>query len=283
MSVASQSFVTTAKSAELTMTEYSVLASLVLFLYDHAITFDAEVMNIWSGPRTLGKLLFLWTRYFGLSSLIVEVIGTFHGSLSNKVCSAFLWWEVVSILIANVYAVYNRQKHLLYGMASFRLITAVATLVIQVFYVPAGVGLPPVHNLTGCFIPSGSRNLAVSFVPSLANAVVLCLFMLYKQWDRHRNDIGSSQLKFLVQDSLIYFFCTLAVHLTNLLMFYMAPLGLAAMAIGWEFAIPCTMGCRLLLNMLNHYGSVQQTILLQSRHKLPVVRPAHAESISQGC
>ncbi|KAF8508961.1 hypothetical protein JB92DRAFT_559756 [Gautieria morchelliformis] len=275
MSVAPQSWAAMAKS-DLILTEYSVLASLVLFLYDHAITFDAEVMNIWRGPRILGKLLFLWTRSFGLSSLIIEITVTFHGSLSNKVCTAFLWWEAVSILIANVsvdiillarvYAAYNRNKQLLYGMVGLQLTTAVATLVIQVFYVPAGVGLPSVDNLTGCFAPSAPRNLAASLVPSLANEVVLCLFMIYKQWDGYRNGFGSSQLKLLVQDSIIYCFCILAVHLTNLLVFYLAPRGLVLIAIGWEFAIPCTMGCRLLLNMLNHYGSAsgQRTILLQS-------------------
>ncbi|KAF8510093.1 hypothetical protein JB92DRAFT_462188 [Gautieria morchelliformis] len=276
MSVPPQSFVTMEKS-DLTLTEYSALASLVVLLYDHAITFDAEVMNIWWGPRTLGKLLFLWTRYSGLSSLIIVVTVTFHGSLSNKVCSVFFWWEAVSILIVvvsvdiilltRVYAVYNRNRQLLYGMAAFRLITAVATLVIEVFYIRAGVGLPSVHNLTGCFVPSLSRNLGACFVPSLANAVVLCLLMLYKQWDRYRNEIASSQLKLLVQDSIIYFFCILAVHLTNLLVFYMAPLGLALVALGWEFAIPCIMGCRLLLNLFNHFGSAsgQHTSLPQSR------------------
>ncbi|KAF8510092.1 hypothetical protein JB92DRAFT_2942173, partial [Gautieria morchelliformis] len=270
MSVASKSFVIMAKS-DLTLAEYSALASLMVLLYDHAITFDAEVMNIWRGPRTFGKLLFLWNRYFGLSSLIIQVTVTFHGSLPNKFCSAYFWLEAVScvliaivsvdseyiILLIRVYAVYNRNKQLLYGMVGFQLITTAVTIVLFVFYMSAGVGLPLVHNLTGCFIPSASRNLAASFVPSLANAVVLCLFMLYKLWDRCRNEIASSQLKRLVQDSLIYFFCILAVHLMNLLAFYLAPRNVLLMPIGLEFAIPCTMGCRLLLNMFNHYGSAR--------------------------
>ncbi|KAF8504083.1 hypothetical protein JB92DRAFT_2969262 [Gautieria morchelliformis] len=220
MSVVPQSFVTTAK-LDITLTEYSALASLVVLLYDHAITFDAEVLNIWRGPRTLGKLLFLWTRYFGLSSLIIEVTVTFHASLPNKFCSAFFWLESVSVLIAivsvdiillaRVYAVYNRNKQLLYGMVGFLLITTAVTMVLFGFYISPGVGLPSVDNLTGCAGPSASRNLAACFVPSLANAVVLCLFMIYKQWDRYRNEIGSSQLKRLVQDSILYFFWSILV------------------------------------------------------------------------
>ncbi|KAF8508950.1 hypothetical protein JB92DRAFT_2949947 [Gautieria morchelliformis] len=85
MPVAPQSFVTVAKSElALQVTQYSALASLVLFLYDHAITLDAEVMSIWRGPRTLGKLLFLWTRYFGLSLLIIVVTGAVSSTLHIK-------------------------------------------------------------------------------------------------------------------------------------------------------------------------------------------------------
>ncbi|KAF8508951.1 hypothetical protein JB92DRAFT_2949936 [Gautieria morchelliformis] len=168
--------------------------------------------------------------------------------------------------VSQVYAVYNRQKQLLYGMVGLQLIAAAATIVIQVVFYTTGMGLYSVDNLTGCFNPSASRNLGACFVPPLAHEVVLCLLMLYKLWDRYRNEIGSSQLKRLVQDSIIYFFCVLAVHLTNLLVFYLAPRGLVLIAIGLEFAIPCTMGCRLLLNMFNHYGSAngQDTTSLQS-------------------
>ncbi|KAF8475419.1 hypothetical protein JB92DRAFT_3051604, partial [Gautieria morchelliformis] len=135
-------------------------------------------------------------------------------------------------------------------MVGFQLITAAATIVLYVFYVPAGVGLPSVYHLTGCASPSASRNSAAACLfPPLANDVVLCLLMLYKQWDTYRNEIGSSQLKRLVEDSI------LAVYLMNLLVFYLAPRGLVLMAIGWEFAIPCTMGCHLLLNLFDHYDS----------------------------
>ncbi|KAF8510089.1 hypothetical protein JB92DRAFT_2942128 [Gautieria morchelliformis] len=152
-------------------------------------------------------------------------------------------------------------------MVGFQLITTAVTIVLFVLYMSAGVGLPSVDNLTGCYSPSESRNLAACFDPSLADEVVLCLLMLYKQWDRYRNECGSSQLKRLVQDSIIYFFCTVAVHLTRLLVLYLDCRGPVLMAIEWEFAIPCTMGCCLLLNIFNHYGSAsgQDTTLPQSR------------------
>ncbi|KAF8503123.1 hypothetical protein JB92DRAFT_813420 [Gautieria morchelliformis] len=66
---------------------YSLVASLAFLLYDHTITFDAEVMDIWYRPRSLGTALFIWGHFL---------------SLSRTTCRAFLWWEAVSALALNV-------------------------------------------------------------------------------------------------------------------------------------------------------------------------------------
>ncbi|KAF8529800.1 hypothetical protein JB92DRAFT_2859737, partial [Gautieria morchelliformis] len=49
-------------------TKYSTVASLALLVYDHAITFDAEVVNVWNRPGSFGKILFIWvsTHYLRL-------------------------------------------------------------------------------------------------------------------------------------------------------------------------------------------------------------------------
>ncbi|KAF8511708.1 hypothetical protein JB92DRAFT_2932542 [Gautieria morchelliformis] len=64
--------------ASLTPTKYSWLASLAFLVYDHALTFDAEVANIWSRPSSFSGILFIWTRYFGLASLTVAVTGAYY-------------------------------------------------------------------------------------------------------------------------------------------------------------------------------------------------------------
>ncbi|KAF8512000.1 hypothetical protein JB92DRAFT_2931127, partial [Gautieria morchelliformis] len=273
MSIAPQSFIT--------ITEYSALASLVLFLYDHAITFDAEVSHeIWSGPRTWGKLLFLWVNsLFRLSSLIIEVqVLMFHGSLSNK---CFFWWEAVSyhiianvsvdsehwdVIVSQVYAVIIAKNNSYYGLA-LRLITTAVSIVVEVLT----RGITSRSQLDWLLQSFGVEKFRGFFHSFLANELVLCFLMLYKQRDRYRNEFGSSQLSS----------STLAVHLTNLLVFYLAPRSLALVAIGWEFAIPCTMGCRLLLNVLNHYGSGEHTILLQSRQNASyLLSDVHMQSLS---
>ncbi|KAF8487794.1 hypothetical protein JB92DRAFT_3020412, partial [Gautieria morchelliformis] len=257
-----------------TPTKYSTVASLALLVYDHAITFDAE--NVWNRPGgPFGKILFIWTRYFGLSSLIVAVTILFHGSLSNKVsifiypfsCSGFFWWEAISmaVLIVSVYAVYNNNKTLVYSLAGVCLVTLVVTGVIWALYLPPGLGFPPIAGLTGCYAPTTPTLFGLSFVPSSVTEIILCSCMLYKAWKTYKYNHGSPFLKVLVEDRSAFIVFIFAVLLTNTLLFFVAPRGLVEIALGWEYAIPCTMGSRLFLSMFEQ-AFRQQTITDQSRH-----------------
>ncbi|KAF8464351.1 hypothetical protein JB92DRAFT_3064508 [Gautieria morchelliformis] len=250
-------------------TKCSEVASFAFFLYDHAITFDAEVRYIWKAQLSLGKILFIWTRYLGLLSLILEITVLFHESLSDKFCHGFVWWEAVSmlvlnisvevILLARVYAVYDFNRKIIYGLAGIRCCTAAATVALWVFYLPVGIGLPPVDGFTGCSSPTTSILFGFGFLPTMLDEVILCLCMLYRLWTAYRAEYGSPLLKQLAQDSILYFSSTFAVQLTNSLIFFLAPRLLVRTALAWEYAIPCAMGCRLLLSMYHHYGVGQHT------------------------
>ncbi|KAF8532596.1 hypothetical protein JB92DRAFT_2841725, partial [Gautieria morchelliformis] len=259
-----------------TPTKYSTVASLALLVYDHAITFDAEVVNVWNRPGgSFGKILFIWTRYFGLSSLIVEVTILFHGSLSNKVsifiypfsCSGFLWWEAISITVLNVsvYAVYNNNKRLLCVLVGLCLMSPVVVGVICALYLPPALGFPPIAGLTGCYAPTISTLFGFSFVPSSVSEIALCSCMLYKAWITYKYHYGSPLLKVLVEDRSAFIVFIFAVRLTNILVLFIAPRSLVEIALGWDYAVPCAMGSRLLLGMFEQ-AFRQQTTTDQSRH-----------------
>ncbi|KAF8509613.1 hypothetical protein JB92DRAFT_2945005 [Gautieria morchelliformis] len=260
MSLSGPSLVTALESTE-TPTKYSTVASLAFLVYDHAITFDAEVANVWNRPGSFGKILFIWV--------------SFHGSLSSKVCSGFFWWEAISItvlnvsveviLMARVYAVYNNNKRLIYGVAGVRLVTFVVIVVIWALYPPPGLGFPPIDGLTGCYAPTTSTLFGLCFVQSGVTEIVLCACMLYKAWITYKYNYGSPLLKVLVVDSVLYFASIFAALLTNTLLFFIAPRGLVLIALGWEYAIACTMGSRLLLSMFEQ-TSRQQMLTDQSYH-----------------
>ncbi|KAF8487788.1 hypothetical protein JB92DRAFT_3020340, partial [Gautieria morchelliformis] len=253
--------------------KYSTVASLALLVYDHVDVCHDQVVSVWNRPRgSFGKILFIWTRYFGLSSLIVAVTILFHG------CGGFFWWEAISVtvLIVSVYAVYNNNKRLVYGLAGVCLVTLVVVGVIWALYLLPGEitsfyilphishclsrrGSSPIDGLTGCYAPTTSTLFGLSFAASAVTEIVLCSCMLYKAWITYKYNYGSPLLKVLVEESIF------AALLTNTLLFFVAPQGLVLMAVGWEYAVACTMGSRLLLSMFEQ-ASREQMLTDQSRH-----------------
>ncbi|KAF8529799.1 hypothetical protein JB92DRAFT_2859727, partial [Gautieria morchelliformis] len=167
--------------------------------------------------------------------------------------------------LARVYAVYNANKRLIYGVAGVRLVALVGTGVIWALYLPPGLGLPPIDGLTGCYAPTTPAFFVFSFIQSSVTEIVLCFCMLYKAWITYKSNYGSPLLKLLIEDSVLYFASIFAVLLTNSLVFFIAPRGLVLIALGWEYAIPCTMGSRLLLSMFEQ-AFKQRTLTDQSRH-----------------
>ncbi|KAF8483190.1 hypothetical protein JB92DRAFT_3101739 [Gautieria morchelliformis] len=298
MSFDPQSIVTALESrkSELTPTKYSWVASLTFMLYDHVTTLDVEVVNVWNRPRSLSKSLFIWTRYFGLASLIMAVTVSFHGSLSNKVCiflgitaiysllnfifsSALFtlggWlyplalkvkeYLIKAILLIRVYAVYNRNKYILCGLAGLLLLTIITTIILWVFYQPPALGLPPIDGMTGCIVPTTSIFFGLSFIPAMLNEVILCFFMLYQAWITYKVEYGSQLLKILIQGSVLYFSSIFVLLLTNCLVLFFAPRSLMLIGVGWMYAVPSTMGSRLLLSMLQQ-ASREHTSAFQSDH-----------------
>ncbi|KAF8503129.1 hypothetical protein JB92DRAFT_2971538 [Gautieria morchelliformis] len=60
MAVNPQTVATVVES--LTITKYSWVASLAFLLYDHVITLDVEVVNVWNRPRSLSGCPYISPR-----------------------------------------------------------------------------------------------------------------------------------------------------------------------------------------------------------------------------
>ncbi|KAF8461662.1 hypothetical protein JB92DRAFT_3071259 [Gautieria morchelliformis] len=196
MSLAPQSIVTALQA--LTPTKYSWVASLCLILYDHLITLDLEVEHVWNRPRSLSRPnIFTWNNLIN------------HRRLATSDMPHSLWRS-------QVYAVYNRNKHILYGVVGFRVLMTAATVILWVFYIPSGLGPPPIDGITGCLSPTTSRLFAYSFLPTMSNEVILCLFMLYKAWLTYKYNYGSLLLEALIQDRSASLLSSLIISLAAL-------------------------------------------------------------------
>ena len=66
-----------------------------------------------------------------------------------------------------------------------------------------GRGLPPVFNLTGCYILAMPKLFGVSQFSVIVAEANLCICMLYKAWIIYKSEFGSPFLKLLIYDRLV--------------------------------------------------------------------------------
>ncbi|KAF8584426.1 hypothetical protein K439DRAFT_1145005 [Ramaria rubella] len=202
----------------LTATKYSGVASLAALIYDHVINFDLEVNYVWTRQWSFGKALFVLSRYFGLFTLIPYVVVSFLGSLSDNLPGVCCTDQHSTVTIVT---------------SGFCIASAIGFFLVFHFGLPKAVAFPP--PLTGCSIMNVPKFYALAWGFPLISETVQCVFMLHKAWRLFKERRNLRLMNLIIRDSVIS--CLAAPDI------YME------FALGWGFAIPCTMGARLLLNM----------------------------------
>jgi len=240
-------------------TKASVFASVAFLWYDYLITLDSEIEFIWTRRWSLEKLLFIFNRYFGLCTLLLNTIIEYSTLFPTMhFCESLSWFrgamELTAIinaqivLQARIYEVYNRSKKLLFIMAGLSVPKLIATLLILGVGMPDGVFEQPIRGLAGCWTPNRSHLYFLCMVPTLLFESFLGLLMLYQTWIAYKDE-NRSLLKELLHDSSMYFLPVYATVLINCLIWALAPDIIGEVASGWLVAVPCVLGSHLLLNM----------------------------------
>ncbi|KAF8509671.1 hypothetical protein JB92DRAFT_2944614 [Gautieria morchelliformis] len=240
-------------------TKYGAVAALAMLTYDYAITFDDEFEFVWKRRWSLGKILFIFHRYFGLLSLLSVVMGAVF--MHGPVCNGLIWWTITSeviaivtaeiILILRIYAVYNCSRRLLLVMIVF-LVAAIASsswLAISTLSTSDQashdnpIAQMKVSRTIGCR-PNGTTPPHAFFfwIPFLIFETFLVALMLCKCWRVYRIEGGSRLLHLIIRDSMFI------ALLANCILWGIPSLD-PGTASGWAIAMPCAVCCRLLLNM----------------------------------
>jgi len=202
-------------------------------------------------------MLPLQNRYFALSTQFLDAIVILNGSLTDKFCKGWMWWNVLSavvvhmstemILVACIYAVYECNPKILTLMIALCFAEGLSVMIIAGFRLPVGMTLQP-QGLSGCWVTGIPAFSFFLWVPSVLLETILFLFMLYKAWRTYKEDWKSPLLNLIIRDSVLYFLTIFVVLLVNCLTWSLAP-SLAYFAFGWMVALSCSLGSRLLLSM----------------------------------
>ncbi|KAF8513361.1 hypothetical protein JB92DRAFT_2923996 [Gautieria morchelliformis] len=171
-------------------------------------------------------------------------------------CRWVISWSITSeviaivtaeiILILRIYAVYNCSRRLLLIMIVF----LVAAIVSSSWLASSTLSTiaQMVSGTTGCPIGTIPPHAFFFWIPFLIFETFLVALMLCKGWRVYRSEGGSRLLHLIIRDSLFYFGVMFISLLANCILWGIPSLDPGTAAY-WAIAMPCAVGCRLLLNM----------------------------------
>ncbi|KAL1708920.1 hypothetical protein EV121DRAFT_267639 [Schizophyllum commune] len=263
---------------DLQATHCAHVASSTIIVFDHLITLDDEIQLIWKSSWSLGKILFMFNRYFGLASVVVNLYGLFTPSLTDSLyvcnCLNYFRWQV--ILLMRLYVLYLLNKKILIVMLvgfviSSGFAAAIMGLVMQ-RVTAVVVTLPGLKPM--CVPGNVSAKFYTYWIPFLGFESLLCALALYRGFQTYRMDNASYTssrllIRILIRDSVMYYLAVFATYFTNMLMWAAAPPSLLELPIGFAVAVSCVLGNRMMFN-------IRQASLDTQRTKLPIRSPSSA-------
>ncbi|KDR68169.1 hypothetical protein GALMADRAFT_1052870 [Galerina marginata CBS 339.88] len=84
---------------DIQVTRYCQLAASSIIALDHMVTFDEEVNLIWISAPSLGKVVFLMSRYYMLAAMIVNLYAFFNPALTDELYVGLVYTRNILELI----------------------------------------------------------------------------------------------------------------------------------------------------------------------------------------
>ncbi|THH28292.1 hypothetical protein EUX98_g5897 [Antrodiella citrinella] len=110
--------------SHLVANKYYVLASTVMLVYDHMLTFERERVHVWNKRKSLPSYLFFIFRYLTPIVSLINLIALNDPNWVGPTCNHWIWLPVAVgpivsaatgiILILRVYAIYQQSQWILY-------------------------------------------------------------------------------------------------------------------------------------------------------------------------
>ncbi|KAK0478824.1 hypothetical protein IW261DRAFT_1481063 [Armillaria novae-zelandiae] len=206
------------------MSETATEIVLHVLLYDHLLTFPAEVDLIWAARWSVPKALFLLLRYIVPPSVIIHT--HLLSGIANSHLSNTMYLGQISVAISNflvllhLWNLWERTPLFICCTLALFTLTTIANIVCTTIVVLAtSHNVYFDHDLRTCAMRARDR-MPLLWAPCMAFEVVAFSAMVYNALSRPRSlhtDVG----KILYRDGIAYFLVTL--RLMNLLLASVAP------------------------------------------------------------
>jgi len=245
---------------ELIATNYFGVASFVVLLYDHILTFDDEVRYIWRSKKKLVSWLFLLNRYLTPLGFCININAYTSKLWTPLICTHFVRFEgsmtLIGIAIASlmmglrVIALYHGNQ--VVPVVMMFLFSAMVG--VNAWLLTAGEAVHHPTGIHGCSMifshRTGDWSSASAWLPLLYDTVVVGLVM-YRTRDLLGIKIAGQHrvVETIMKDGLIYYSVILAANLVLAVMIVKAADGVKNICAQFQLLITVTMMSRITLNL----------------------------------
>ncbi|KAJ7920699.1 hypothetical protein B0H13DRAFT_1986749 [Mycena leptocephala] len=260
---------------------------VALLMFDTVLCFPMEVAYMWLSKPGLTKVLYFFSRYYGLAHVIVNIAIVTRSNLSENFCIGYNWWISVGgamcfttavnvILLLRLFAVHNRSRKVLIVLSGLVLAEFVIECYVSVkdslsvaptvFLPPSGLPMP------GCWYnPHGVAFTAAAWASCLAISTIFFGMTAIKlftpfSWDsnisflENLNSLKSVSplLVAFVADGSIFFVMIFSIVLVATCVTLLSPQH-AGVTIPWVIGIYSLASTRLVLNLKHKAASTANT------------------------
>ncbi|KAJ3785509.1 hypothetical protein GGU10DRAFT_354742 [Lentinula aff. detonsa] len=218
------------------VTQYTNLAGSTLLFYDYLLTLDDEIEFIWKKSWSIGKVLFIISRYYSLiASVLINNMALFQ-SLTESECIRYYHWQAWSGLITcmivevilqmRLYALYFLDKKILTLMVVSFIISSGSTASVLFTMFKSGPASIP-HNPEVSFcLPDLAIYCYAVWIPRLVFETFLCILALIRGYQFANKETGNPEsvlpsgkylMRVLIRDCIGSYLVMFAVYLTFLI------------------------------------------------------------------
>jgi len=234
---------------------YWQLASFIMLIYDHMLTFSEEIERVWKQKITGASVLFLLNRYLTPLQFIVIVVAFQDPGWTKKACHDYVKFEGASTvaLVAICELIMILRVYALYGRSAFVLVPLLCLWVMQIttsaIGIQSGFSVPLPPGIPGCILTGSSKMFsAVWWAPLITDSCIFIL-TLWKTREYIKNSRRSPTIDLFIRDGAMYFCAIFGANLLNTLIYFLAPANMNAVGASFSQLITSVMVSRLVLNL----------------------------------
>ncbi|KIJ12969.1 hypothetical protein PAXINDRAFT_14184 [Paxillus involutus ATCC 200175] len=206
-----------------------------LFIFDYFYQLEDEVTFIWSrGDWSVGKALFVLTRYIPFIIIPLALCSAFATNLDVHICETLLYiitiLQIVAITLSEVifglraYAMWNRNKAVLAFPLTFaaQVYVAAVGFILQLFLPAVTFGESPTAMISGCYETGSSSVIFAVFVVIMFVEAVTTTLTLYRAF-RYFQHAPNSLSENMTRGGVFYCVTMFSMSVANVLLIFLLP------------------------------------------------------------